>query len=315
MRARRSSGHTLAILTALLVSVGLHGLLFLAVWLSPASAMPAPSKRLSVELVSHSSSTRPSTRKVAPAAEEEEADIFTASTLAPAPAYPTINIKDPELTVGSASKGPGLATSKVEESQGAATGSTAGAAGLGAGEVSPSTVGGTGRKWFPDADKARCVVYAIDRSLSMGTDAAFASARLAVIDSLHHLPAGTRFQIIAYNRKAEPLSILGRMNLVEVSPESIHDAARLLEQLEAFGNTDHGAALERALVLKPDLLYLVTDGGDLSPTLVEALTKKNGGRTVIHTVEVSRWQGPTAGRPLQVLSARNRGSYQLLAPR
>ena len=75
---------------------------------------------------------------------------------------------------------------------------------------------------------AKTVVYVVDRSMSMGFHA-LARARREVLASLRRLPPTARFQVIAYNREAEPLTIDGRSDLLSADENTLRrvvDAVR-----------------------------------------------------------------------------------------
>src|SRR5205085_8580754 len=111
-----------------------------------------------------------------------------------------------------------------------------------------------------------------------------ARARREVVASLRRLPPSARFQVVAYNRAAEPLP---PGDLLPATPDAIAAAERALEILEAEGSDNHGGALRRALAFAPDVIYFLTDADDLKPADVAAVTRLNKGRAVIHAVCLS----------------------------
>jgi hypothetical protein len=157
------------------------------------------------------------------------------------------------------------------------------------------------------------VVYVIDCSMSMGgpdeRSHKFTLARRELLDSLRQLPEGTLFQVIPYNHQAEPLRIDGQSGLVPKSDGSVRTAADALEKRKPAGWTDHAQALRRGLVLRPEVLFFVTDGDDLKPGQERDATVLNKGRTVIHVVELS-WRPSSPDCPLRALARNNRGSYR-----
>jgi hypothetical protein len=148
----------------------------------------------------------------------------------------------------------------------------------------------------------------------MGLHDALAVARGELLAGLRRLPATTRFQVIAYNHQAEPLYLDGRPDLLPADPATLARVARAVEALQPSGGSDHGRALRRGLAFRPDLLYLVTDADDLSPAEVLAATRLNQGRTVIHTVELSRRPAGRADSPLRRLALGNGGTYRCAPP-
>jgi hypothetical protein len=161
---------------------------------------------------------------------------------------------------------------------------------------------------------ARSIVFLLDRSASMGLHGAWAVARRETLAALRTLPAGTRFQVIPYNRQAEPLPLAGTWGLVASAPEVVADVERELAGLSPSGGTDHVRALRRGLLLQPDALVLITDAGDMTAADVAAVTASNRSHTAIHTVEVTVRTHEQPGNPLARLAADNGGTYRRLSP-
>jgi hypothetical protein len=157
------------------------------------------------------------------------------------------------------------------------------------------------------------VVYVIDHSVSMGLHGSLRLARRELLESLRRLPDGTRFQVVLYNRHPETLYIHHRFDLAVLDAAARAEVARAVERLTATGGSDHGAALGQALRFRPDVLYLVTDGADLSEAVVRAVTNLNQRPTAIHAVELGR-RGRPADSPLYRLARLNRGTYRCVAP-
>jgi hypothetical protein len=156
---------------------------------------------------------------------------------------------------------------------------------------------------------ARSVVYVVDRSLSMGLNGALARARRELLASLAELAPGSKFQVILYNRQAEPLRIAGRSGYLSADEATLLAVSQEIGQVTAAGNTDHVRALKAALRLQPDVLFLVTDADDLTDPQVQEVTRLNAGHTKIHCVELSRRREDSDG-PLRRLAEMNGGSYR-----
>ena len=101
---------------------------------------------------------------------------------------------------------------------------------------------GMGRGLLKAPATARRVVYLLDRSMSMGPSGRMAAARREIAASLHQLTPNVLFQVIAYNRLAEPFDLDGqRENLTPAAPAAIEQAIRLLDDVQAGGATDHAS--------------------------------------------------------------------------
>jgi hypothetical protein len=185
----------------------------------------------------------------------------------------------------------------------------------GSGVDSPGgTATGSGTSGFLNVPgPVRSVVYVIDCSMSMGgpdeRSHKFTLARRELLASLRLLPEGTCFQVIPYNHQAESLLLDGQTGLVPKSERSVQAAADALEKRKPAGWTDHARALRRGLVLRPDVLFFVTDGDDLQHAQERDATALNKGQTVIHVVELGARPSPP-GCALRALAMNNRGTYR-----
>jgi hypothetical protein len=181
-----------------------------------------------------------------------------------------------------------------------------------------TSLGGSGTQTGPPSllespRGVRRVVYVLDRSLSMGLNGALRRARREVLSALACLPKQATFQVIVYNRHAELLRVDGRSGFLTADETTRLDVAAALGGVVAAGNTDHLRALQQALQLRPDILFLVTDADDLSEEVVRRVTHLNAGYSVIHTVELSHRREAADG-PLRQLAALNQGTYRHAPP-
>jgi hypothetical protein len=173
---------------------------------------------------------------------------------------------------------------------------------------------GDGPSALPVGKSARSVIYVMDRSISMGFHGALARARREVLGSLRRLGPATRFQVIAYNREAEPLRINGQVGLLVADADTIQQVAEAVSALRAAGGTDHGRALSRAVALRPDLIYFLTDADDVSLEDVKTVTRLAEHRIRINAVELNGGRRGRTDGPLHKLAADNGGTYQRLDP-
>jgi hypothetical protein len=164
--------------------------------------------------------------------------------------------------------------------------------------------GGGGTTLFGLPVTGKRVVFVLDRSLSMGLTGAYRRARAELLACLRALPESTSFQVVLYNRGAEPL--LGR-TLLPVEEVSLVKVERILQETLPEGETDHGRALAVAMSLDPDAIYLVTDADDMTATAVRQISAMNRRGVVLHTLDVSRRQ--RAGGMLEALSRQNGGRH------
>ena len=152
----------------------------------------------------------------------------------------------------------------------------------------------------------KSVVFVLDRSASMGLDGRLDRARRELAMSLRRLPPSARFQVIAYNRAAEPVRVRGQDGLLPATREYIEDAIQAIDRLPAEGGSEHLNALTKALALVPDVIYFLTDEDDLEPRDVQIVTRRNHGRVSIHALCLAP---PGKESPMQILARDNRGQF------
>jgi hypothetical protein len=158
----------------------------------------------------------------------------------------------------------------------------------------------------------RSVVFVVDRSLSMGLSGALREAKQETAACLERLPPDAAFQVILYNRHAEPLRVNGSTDLLLAEPANVSEVKRRIDNLRAEGATDHLRALKEAIHLKPDAIFVVTDADGLTQEGVDALTRMNLGMAAIHCIELANGSDDHGTPAFRRLAEANGGIYRLL---
>lgn len=153
-------------------------------------------------------------------------------------------------------------------------------------------------------------VFAIDRSGSMGGSGlnALAAASTELSTSLAHLLPSHSFQIVAYHHQCVYLQ---KPRLLPASEENKAAVAPFISGLGALGSTSHDMALRVSLAMEPDVIYLLTDGGDPHLTEIQLtnLRKLTAGRTSIHCIRFGFGADAEPDHFMKRLAAQNSGSY------
>lgn len=158
----------------------------------------------------------------------------------------------------------------------------------------------------------RKFIFLIDRSKSMGSEG------LGVLDrannelqkALAGLTADHQFQIIAYHHET---AMIDRRALLEGTAENRQKIAEFLQNLAAFGGTEHESALIAALSFKPDIIVLMTDGGlpEMTEAQMATIRRMAGTKTQIHCLQFG--VGPPPQQTfMQTLAEENGGSYKYI---
>src|SRR5262245_30778674 len=115
--------------------------------------------------------------------------------------------------------------------------------------------GSTETQIFGVSGRGTSFVYVFDRSLSM-QGAALAAAKRELLASLAGLERVHQFQIIFYNEKPRVMPP-GQMSFADENGK--RQAESFVGSITAAGGTDHLQAIQLAMRLRPDVIFLLTD--------------------------------------------------------
>jgi hypothetical protein len=158
--------------------------------------------------------------------------------------------------------------------------------------------------------EGRSFVLLLDRSASMGSGGigAIQAAAKELTTRLGTITDKQTLQIIAYNQQVEHLE--GR-ELVPATEENKRRLIKRVADLSAAGQTEHHYGLLAALRLKPEVIFLLTDGGDpvMKPSQLRLIRELAGARTAIHCIRFGRGPESDPMHFMARLASENRGSY------
>lgn len=174
---------------------------------------------------------------------------------------------------------------------------------LGAGE---GGAGGGGASFFGLEASGNKFVFVVDRSGSMRDGFRLEAAKAELIRVVSGMDRTMKFFIIFYNTRFEKMPAEGLVGATEDNRKTYLDWVR---RIGATGNTDPTDAMLEALSLKPDAIWLLSDG--LFP--VQAATvirqKNPGARVQIHTIALHDDGGKDI---LAKIAEENRGHYKFV---
>jgi hypothetical protein len=159
----------------------------------------------------------------------------------------------------------------------------------------------------------RRFAYVLDRSGSMGEpdNKPLAAAKQELLTSLARLGDIHQFFIIFYNEEPAIFNPGGASRQAVFADEVTKNSARrFVQRVQAYGGTRHYDALAKAIALRPDVIFLLTDGelkDDLSDEELARLRRSNGGLAQIHVVQFAA--SPYEGNSLVQLATENRGAH------
>jgi hypothetical protein len=141
----------------------------------------------------------------------------------------------------------------------------------------------------------------------MGPNGKLARAKQELIRSVEQLPEDSQFQIILFNRSVEIMAVDHGVGLMQATPENIQKVANFLLPVHPEGGTQPIPALKRALAMKPDVIFFLSDAEDLSDREVREVTFLNRGHSAIHVVAFGDGNSGNDNFPLHAMAQRNRG--------
>ena len=145
-------------------------------------------------------------------------------------------------------------------------------------------------------------IYVVDCSGSMIDEARLVRAKEEVRRSVLRLQSPQQFKVIFYNDR--PIPMPGDLPR-SADLTSKNQLLAWLRLIEPDGATDPRAALHLAVSLRPDAVFLLSDG-EFPADTVEAVAKSNPRKVPIHCVDLS---GGEAGDQLQRIARDSGGRY------
>jgi von Willebrand factor type A domain len=151
-------------------------------------------------------------------------------------------------------------------------------------------------------------IYVVDCSGSMIDDSRLVRAKRELRHSVLSLQPPQRFQVIFYNDRPIPMPGDLPRPADQANKSQMNQWLRLIEP---DGATDPRAALGLALAMRPDAIFLLSDG-EFPDGTVEAVARKNPHKVPVHCIDLS---GGLAGDQLSRIARDSGGRYASRPPR
>lgn len=146
-------------------------------------------------------------------------------------------------------------------------------------------------------------VYVIDCSESMIDEDRFARATIEVRRSVLALQAPQQFEVIFYNQDAIPMP--GGPMPRAADPRNKSQLVSWLRIIDPIGGTDPRAAIRQALMLRPEAVFLLSDGA-FPPGTAASVARFNAHKIPIHCIDLSGGEG---GDSLRKIAKDSGGQY------
>lgn len=194
---------------------------------------------------------------------------------------------------------------------GTGTGGGVGAGGLGSGLGDRNRAGGgpVGTLWgVGEGQRARSIVYVMDRSGSMGD--AFVLLQRELLRAIGSLQDDQLFNVIWFNEgPGEELS----KRLMAATIPNKRKAFKAIKRIVPSGQTEPVDAIRKGLGYRPDVLFLLSDGdfGKDNRDIFRVIRKKNAKRAVIINTILFVYDVMGEGeRVLREIAEENGGTFK-----
>jgi von Willebrand factor type A domain len=146
-------------------------------------------------------------------------------------------------------------------------------------------------------------VYVVDCSGSMLDDDRLTRATIEVRRSVLSLVEPQKFEVIFYNEESMPMPGGPRARTADLQAKN--QLMSWLRVIEPDGGTDPRLAIKQAISLKPDAVFLLSDG-EFPEGTVDQVAKLNSRKIPIHCIDLA---GGLAGDHLKRIAASSGGRY------
>ena len=167
--------------------------------------------------------------------------------------------------------------------------------------------GDGGTSFFGKKLTVDSIAYVIDASGSMqGTR--FRRAQRELVNALKEMRTEQRFYIVFYTDQTYPLYWPNSVTeLQPATPFNLQKTVYWLEKAQTSGGTEPQEAMRIALSLKPDAVFLLSDG-DIPPE-TRAIVMQENERSVIHTIALGSNKGAVV---MKQIAAENKGEFKFI---
>jgi hypothetical protein len=146
-------------------------------------------------------------------------------------------------------------------------------------------------------------VFVLDQSGSMIDDDRLTRAKIELRRCVFALQPPQRFEVIFYNDRATPMP--GGPLPRPADPQTKSQLVTWLRLIDPDGETNPKSAIAQALAIRPDAVFLLSDG-EFPEGTVGAIARLNTRKIPIHCVDLT---GGQAGDHLQRIARDSGGKY------
>ena len=180
-------------------------------------------------------------------------------------------------------------------------------------EEAESTGPATSIRVFGSGDlNGRKFVFLIDRSKSMGEQGlrVLKHAARELSESIEQLQPNHMFQIVAYN---DHVTTLQKKSLLPATPQNKAFVKPFINNLLAYGATNHISGIYTALAFQPDVILILNDGGfpELNAGQIEEISRLSS-EIEIHALHFGLGPSQSSHHFMKQLAESCRGTYRYI---
>lgn len=170
------------------------------------------------------------------------------------------------------------------------------------------TEAGKGTTFFGVPTDGKSFVFVVDSSKSMNhphpgkAKTRFLKLKYELVKSIRQMKPEMKFHIIFFNDKSLPMPASRPQS---AHPKSAHKYIQWLAQVPADGKTDPRTAIRRAIAMRPDVIYFLTDG-EFESWISSDLKRIKQNSTAIHTLIFGSREGE---KLMKQIASTNGGNY------
>lgn len=163
--------------------------------------------------------------------------------------------------------------------------------------------------FFGTKSKGRRFVFIIDKSGSM-MGRRFEDAKSELVKTLRALPPRAFFMIYFFNSDSEGMPV---NNMLAATPKNIEWAVAWVNSRRPFGGTDPSRSLSQSFSIRPDTIWLLSDGQFADGQMVIHQIR-NSNRNRSTRVNTLAFHDPIGEAVLKQIASGNDGTYRFVKP-
>lgn len=162
--------------------------------------------------------------------------------------------------------------------------------------------------------EGRSFVFLLDRSKSMGSGGlgVLEIAGKELTKAVANLKPHHTFQVLGYNSKTSPMKA---RRLLAATDEHKTAVPQFIQNMVAFGKTEHEFAVMAGISYRPDVIVLLSDGddfGSMSDIKLKKIRQTLRGSTQIHCIQFGLGPAKAAIGFMQKLANQNGGTFRYI---